>query len=45
MIEGPITFDRVARWGLVVAGIVAAFLVLHYLSAVLLPFFVAWLFA
>ena len=45
MIEGPITFDRVARWGLVVAGIVAVFLVLHYLSAVLLPFFVAWLFA
>lgn len=45
MIEGPITFDRVARWGLAVAGIVAAFLVLHYLSSVLLPFFIAWLFA
>lgn len=45
MIEGPITFDRVARWGIVVAGVAATFFVLHYLSAVLLPFFVAWLFA
>lgn len=45
MIEGPITFDRLARWGLVAGGFVATFLVLHYLSAVLLPFFVAWLFA
>ena len=45
MIEGPITFDRFARWGLVAGGIVLVFVVLHYLSAVLLPFFVAWLFA
>lgn len=45
MIEGPITFDRMARWILVAACVVAVYLVLHYLSAVLLPFFVAWLFA
>ena len=45
MIEGPITFDRLARWGLVAGGVVVALLVLDYLSAVLLPFFVAWLFA
>lgn len=45
MIEGPITFDRLARWGLVAGGLVITFLVLDYLSAVLLPFFVAWLFA
>lgn len=45
MIDGPITLDRLARWGLTVGGIVAAFMVINYLSAVLLPFFVAWLFA
>lgn len=45
MIEGPITFDRLARWGLVVGGVLAAFYTIHYLSAVLLPFIVAWLFA
>lgn len=45
MIDGPITFDRVARWCIIAFAIVAAYLVLHYLSAVLLPFFVAWLFA
>lgn len=45
MIEGPITFDRMARWGLMAGGIVLAFLVIDYLSAVLLPFFVAWFFA
>ncbi len=45
MIEGPITFDRLARWGLVAGGLVITFLVLDYLSAVLLPFFIAWLFA
>lgn len=45
MLEGPITFDKVARWGIIAAGIAVAFLVINYLSAVLLPFFVAWLFA
>ncbi len=45
MIEGPITFDRLARWGLAVGGVLLALYVVDYLSAVLLPFFVAWLFA
>lgn len=45
MIEGPITFDRAARWVLAASCIAAVYLVLNYLSAVLLPFFVAWLFA
>ncbi len=45
MIDGPITFDRAARWALLTGGTVAVFLVLDYLSAVLLPFFVGWLFA
>lgn len=45
MIEGPITFDRMARWLLAAAGIAAAFMTLNYLSAVLLPFVIAWLFA
>lgn len=45
MIEGPITFDRFARWALAVGGVIAAFYVINYLSAVLLPFIVAWLFA
>lgn len=45
MIEGPITFDRLARWGLAAGGVVLALCVVNYLSAVLLPFFVAWLFA
>ena len=45
MIEGPITFDRAIRGGIVVALLVIAYLVLDYLSAVLLPFFVAWIFA
>lgn len=45
MIEGPITFDRLARWGLVAGGIAIALYVVDYLSAVLLPFFIAWFFA
>lgn len=45
MLEGPITFDRVARWALVAGGIIVTLLVINKLSAVLLPFFVAWLFA
>lgn len=45
MIEGPITFDRMARWCIVAVCIVCAYFVLHYLSAVLLPFVIAWLFA
>lgn len=45
MIEGTITFDRAARWVITIVAVVAAYLVLDYLSAVLLPFFVAWVFA
>lgn len=45
MIEGKITFDRMARWVLLAAAVVATFFIVKYLSAVLLPFVVAWLFA
>lgn len=45
MINGPITFDRVVRWCLVAGAFLAAYLILYFLSDVLLPFFVAWLFA
>ncbi len=45
VIEGPITLDRLARWTIMVIAIVVVFLVVKYLSAVLLPFVVAWLFA
>ena len=41
----PITFDRFIRWALTALGIVVVFLIVNYLSSVLLPFFVAWLFA
>lgn len=41
----PITFDKFIRWTLAVLGVVVVFLIVNYLSAVLLPFFVAWLFA
>jgi len=34
-----------ARWILIAAGIIAAYLTLSYLSSVLLPFFLAWLLA
>lgn len=45
MIEGTITFDRAIRWTVTVLMVVAAYFVLDYLSAVLLPFFVAWFLA
>jgi len=45
MIEERITFDRFVRWLLVALTVVAVFYMLNYLSGVLLPFFVAWLFA
>lgn len=40
-----ITFDTFARGLMVVAGLLAGYLLLDRLSAVLLPFFVAWLLA
>ena len=45
MIKGPITFDRMARWVLIAAAVVATIFVLSYLSHVLLPFFAALVFA
>lgn len=45
MIEGPITFDRAIRWVIIIALVASAFLILDYLSAVLLPFFIAWILA
>ena len=45
MIEGPITFDRAMRGGIIIALVVIVCLILDYLSAVLLPFFIAWIFA
>ena len=45
MIQGPITFDRAARWTITALGILCAYFVLDYFSDVLLPFFVAWLLA
>ena len=41
----PITFDRFIRWAVTALGIAVVFLIVNYLSSVLLPFFVAWLFA
>ena len=37
----PITFDRFIRWTLTALGIVVVFLIVNYLSRVLLLFFVA----
>ena len=45
MIENKITFDLFVRGLLVAILIVGVFMFVHYLSAVLLPFFVAWLLA
>ncbi len=40
-----ITFDRFIRWVGIGAIVLAVFLLVDYLSSVLLPFFIAWLFA
>lgn len=45
MFEKEITFDRFIRGALVVAGLGLAIYIMNLLSAVLLPFFVAWLLA
>ena len=45
MLEKKITFDRFIRW-IVIGGIIfLSLFVLNYLSAVLLPFFIAWVMA
>ncbi len=45
MAENKITFDKFVRWILIGIAVVAVLYVINYLSGVLLPFFVAWLFA
>ncbi len=40
-----ITFDRFIRWVGIGVIVLAVFLLVDYLSSVLLPFFIAWLFA
>ena len=45
MINQKITFDKFIRWMLGALLAITVFLILNYLSAVLLPFFVAWLLA
>ena len=45
MPEQKITFDKVMRWTFVALVTVSVFCITNYLSSVLLPFFVAWLFA
>ncbi|MDR0185236.1 AI-2E family transporter [Prevotella brunnea] len=43
--QQPITFDKFIRWTLIALAIIAAFFIVKTLSGVLLPFFIAWLFA
>ena len=43
--EQKITFDKFIRWAGIVAAVFAVLYIVNYLSSVLLPFFVAWLFA
>jgi len=45
MLEERITFDRFIRWSLVVLIVFAVLYAVNYLSSVLLPFIIAWLFA
>ena len=45
MLEQKITFDKFIRWTAITLITVAVFAVTNYLSSVLLPFFIAWLFA
>lgn len=45
MLEEKITFDRVARWGVMIVLSAAAVWLVNRLSTVLLPFFAAWLLA
>ena len=45
MLEKEITFDRFIRWAMIALLIIGIYLLVNRLSTVLLPFFVAWLFA
>ena len=44
-LKQEITFDKAARWIGIILLILTTFYVVNYLSSVLLPFFIAWLFA
>ncbi|MBQ8046933.1 MAG: AI-2E family transporter [Prevotella sp.] len=43
--QEKITFDKFIRWTIITLIVVVVILLVNYLSSVLLPFFVAWLFA
>ena len=45
MLDQKITFDKFIRWVVIGGIVVIALAVLNYLSAVLLPFFIAWVLA
>lgn len=45
MLDKKITFDRFIRWAIVGLIVIVVLFVMNYLSAVLLPFFIAWLLA
>ena len=45
MLEKEITFDKFVRGGLILLLIAGIFVLVNYLSSVLLPFFIAWLLA
>ncbi|MBR7066317.1 MAG: AI-2E family transporter [Prevotella sp.] len=45
MIEGKITFDRLARWGIAAILVISVLYLLNKLGNVLLPFFIGWLIA
>ncbi|MBQ4295341.1 MAG: AI-2E family transporter, partial [Prevotella sp.] len=45
MIEGKITFDRLARWTIIAIVVVGTILLINRLSKVLLPFFIGWFIA
>lgn len=45
MFKHEITFDRFIRWMVIALIVLAVFFTVNYLSAVLLPFFIAWFLA
>ena len=45
MLEGKITFDRMARWVIITVIAVGVILLINRLSSVLLPFFIGWFLA
>lgn len=45
MFRHEITFDRFVRWIMIALVVLAVFFTVNYLSAVLLPFFIAWFLA